>query len=117
MEDHRIMGWLMTQLWQAPFLLLFGFGLVYSLSGRWSGSFVTLTAIGCALVLLAIVLSGFQQYRMLAVLADADHLRAATYSFQFMVANMLLRLGGFGLLLAAIFAGRGNAAPQTIPMG
>lgn len=115
MEDHRTVAWLTTQIWQAPFLLLFGFGLVYSLSGRWSGSFATLTAIGCGLILLATVLSGFQQYRMMAVVANADTLRAASYSFQFMVANILLRLGGFGLLLAAIFAGRGNATPHTTP--
>jgi len=106
MEDGRMFGWLMSQIWQVPFLLLFLFGLVMSLSGKYKGQFVGLAAAGFGVLIFGIVLSGYQQYAMFAAMADGGYDTVRRLNTVLSAFGVVVRLAGYILLLAAIFSGR-----------
>jgi len=70
---------LLSQIWQVPSLLIFIFGLVLSLSGRWRGPFVNFAAAGFAVLLFGLVVSAYHQFAMSARIAEGDNSVAPTY--------------------------------------
>ena len=106
---------LMSQIWQVPSLLIFIFGLVLSLSGRWRGLFVNFAAAGFAVLLFGLVVSAYHQFAMSARIAEGGYASIMSFNLAFSAAGIAIRVVGFGLLIAAIFAGRTEPRPARGP--
>ena len=104
---------LATQIWQLPYVALYILGLVFAFSRRDMGKAATYAAAGFALLMLGTLVASVQQYMIMSarMAGDVSAYRLSTMLMGSTIATQLLRFGGTGLLLAAIFAKRPLPAP------
>jgi hypothetical protein len=106
-EKQALIPFLTTQIWQVPFLALYLFGLIYTMSGRWQGRFLTYAAWGFGLLLAGLLISATATYLMYARMFEGGGYNSGmARNMALTFAGMLAHLGGLGLLIAAIFSGR-----------
>ena len=104
----RLMSILATQIWYLPFLAIYILGLVFALSRRDMGKASQYAASGFGLMILGLALSSVNMYQMITMRESGDYSLSAfaRNSALFHFATMALNLGGWGFILAAIFAKR-----------
>ena len=107
MDKQTVVYWLTSQIWQVPFLALYLFGFIWTMSGRWTGGFLKYAAWGFGLLVAGWALSAFGMYLMYARISSGGGYSADMGGrMLFTLASSLAHFGGVGLLIAAIFSGR-----------
>lgn len=102
----RFMPFLATQIWFLPYLALFILGVVFALGRRDMGNASQYAVFGFGLMILGLMLSSANMYFMIAR-AGSDNMSAvARHAALFHAGTMVLNFGGWGFILAAIFAKR-----------
>jgi prephenate dehydrogenase len=104
----RLMPILATQIWYLPFLAIYILGLVLALSRRDIGKASQYAALGFGLMIVGLLMSSANMYTMITM-RDRDNFQIsslAAYSMVFRTVTMLANLGGWGFILAALFAKR-----------
>jgi uncharacterized membrane protein len=103
----RLMPFLATQIWYLPYLALFILGVVFALGRRDMGNASQYAVFGFGLMILGLMLSSANTYFMIARAGgDYDMSAVARNAALFHMGTMVLNLGGWGFILAAIFAKR-----------
>ena len=106
---------MILQVQQVPYLLVLIFGLVMSLAGPWRGRFALFAAAGFSVFILGIVLGVYQQYALATGIRESGYASAMMSNLFLRGAHIAIRVVGFGLLIAAIFAGRTEPRPARGP--
>ena len=104
----RLMPILATQIWFLPFLAVYILGLIFALSRRDIGNASQYAAFGFGLLILGVALSSVNMYNMITMRDSGDYSLStfARNATLFRFGIMALNLGGWGFILAAIFAKR-----------
>ena len=109
MDGTVLMAFFVTQIWSIPHLVLLLLGIVFALGHGRREKFVQYAVLGFSLMALSVVFSAGQQYWMFALMKDGvsgSEVADKVYGMKMTLLNRGLYLGGLGLLIAAIVAGR-----------
>jgi len=112
----NLFGFAMTQVWQVPFLLMFLIGLFIALSRRDLGRAQSYAVIGFAVLALSVLVQSAQMYQLFMMREGGDYRSIATRSAVFTLVAAVVKIGGFILLMVALFIDRGqktDTSPST----
>jgi len=104
---------LAAQIWHLPFLALYILGLIFALSRRDMGKASRFAALGFGLMALGVLISSASSYLMFSMREEGGLAMAQIAKTIALIGffTMAVNLGGFGLIMTALFMKRPPPSP------